>query len=52
MRDILLGHSLYGMDAYYIRPDADDLKRAMDTFTRWLDEKVFSENVDQSVDHA
>ena len=39
-RDLILGHSLRGMDAYYIKPDDDDLKQAMDVYTVWYDEQL------------
>jgi len=42
-----------GMDAHYIVPDDDALRKAMDKYTQWLDEKIeqMLANVDQSVDH-
>lgn len=39
-RDLILGHSLKGMDVYYIKPDDDDLKQAMDIYTVWFDEEL------------
>jgi integrase len=39
-RDLILGHSLQGMDVHYIAPSEDDLKRAMDRYTGWLDEQI------------
>ena len=39
-RDLILGHSLKGMDAYYIKPDDNDLKQAMDVFTAWFDKQL------------
>ena len=52
-RDLILGHSLQGMDAHYIVPDDDALRKAMDKYSQWLDEKIAQAlaNVDQSVDH-
>ena len=35
-RDIILGHSLDGMDAFYMAPSEDDLKRAMGKYTAWI----------------
>ncbi len=32
--------SLRGMDAYYIKPDDDDLKQAMEVYTAWFDEQL------------
>jgi integrase len=49
-RDIILGHSLQGMDAHYISPDDEALKRAMDRYTTWLDDQLKLQNVDHSVD--
>ena len=39
MRDVLLGHSLKGMDAYYLQLKDGHLKEAMDRYTAWLDEQ-------------
>ena len=47
-RDIILGHTLQGMDIYYLSPNEDILKQAMDQYTRWIDDQIA--NVDQSVD--
>ena len=33
-RDLILGHSLQGMDAHYLVPNEDDLQREMDLYTR------------------
>ena len=41
-RDLILGHSLQGMDAYYLKPTEADLKEAMDQYTRWIDEEAES----------
>jgi len=51
--DLILGHSLQGMDVHYIVPDDDSLRKAMEKYTQWLDEKIAQvlANVDQSVDH-
>jgi integrase len=40
LRDTILGHSLEGMDTFYIKPTEDDLKDAMEKYTLWLDEKL------------
>ncbi|MBU2551128.1 MAG: site-specific integrase [Proteobacteria bacterium] len=37
LRDTLLGHSLRGMDTYYLKPTEADLEAAMDRYTSWLD---------------
>jgi integrase len=47
-RDLILGHSLQGMDVHYMAPDDQTLKEAMDKYTRWIDDQII--NVDQSVD--
>jgi integrase len=50
-RDLILGHSLKGMDKHYLSPSEDTLTEAMDKFTRWFDSQLENANVDQSVDH-
>jgi len=47
-RDLILGHSLQGMDVHYMAPDDETWKEAMDKYTRWIDDQIA--NVDQSVD--
>jgi integrase len=49
-RDLILGHSLQGMDVHYMAPDGGTLKEAMGKYTRWLDDQIA--NVDQSVDQT
>jgi len=39
-RDLILGHSLKGMDVHYLAPNDDYLKEAMDKYPRWLDEQI------------
>ena len=53
-RDKILGHSLKGMDRHYIVPGEDDLKKAMDQYTDWLDGQVDAawKKVDHLVGHA
>lgn len=50
LRDTILGHSLSGMDAFYIKPSEEDLHRAMDKYTRWIDRQLKTENLDQTID--
>ena len=50
MRDSILGHSLGGMDAYYLKPTLEDFARAMDRYAAWLSGQLEFENVDQNVD--
>lgn len=40
LRDIILGHSLQGMDAHYLAPTEEHLKAAMDRYTQWLDAQL------------
>ena len=49
-RDTILGHSLQGMDAYYIVPTDESLTKAMDKYTAWLDDQQDFANVDANVD--
>jgi integrase len=42
-RDLILGHTLEGMDRVYIIPPEDALRQAMDRYTAWLDNEL--ENV-------
>jgi integrase len=51
-RDVILGHSLEGMDAVYMSPSRDDLTEAMKKYTEWLDSKMELEFVDHSVDQG
>jgi integrase len=53
-RDIILGHSLDGMDAFYMAPSEDDLKRAMGKYTAWIDAQIDLawKNVDQMLTKA
>jgi len=40
LRDTILGHSLQGMDMYYIKPTDQDLQDAMACYTKWLDDQM------------
>ena len=40
LRDTILGHSLRGMDKHYLRFKDEDLHRAMDLYTAWLDRQI------------
>ena len=53
-RDVILGHSLQGMDAHYLKPTDDSLKKAMGKYTDWLDKQleIILQNVDHSVDQV
>jgi hypothetical protein len=49
-RAAIFGHSLKGMDTYYIIPTDEVLTKAMEQYTKWIDSKMILANVDQSVD--
>ena len=49
-RNVILGHSLQGMDKHYISLTDDDLKQAMAVYTAWLDNEI--EKVNQAVNQA
>jgi hypothetical protein len=51
-RDIILGHSLHGMDVRYMAPSEEDLHRAMARYTEWLDGQLILQSVDQNVDQT
>jgi integrase len=51
-RDIILGHSLHGMDVHYMAPSEEDLHRAMARYTEWLDGQLNLQSVDHSVDQT
>ncbi len=48
-RDMILGHSLQGMDVHYLVSEEDALKEAMGKYTKWLDAHLDSTNVYQNV---
>jgi integrase len=48
-RDLILGHSLSGMDRHYIAPSDKDLHDAMQVYTDWLDGQLESKNVDKAL---
>ncbi len=39
-RNFILGHSMQGMDKYYMKPTEDDLHEAMGRYTKWLDDQL------------
>jgi integrase len=41
-RDTILGHSLKGMDVYYMKPTDDDLHVAMEKYSVWLEAEIAS----------
>ena len=48
-RDVILGHSLQGMDAHYLKPSDEALTQAMEKYTVWIDNQL--EMILQNVDH-
>jgi integrase len=46
-RDMILGHSLHGMDVHYLVPTEESLRNAMDRYTEWLDGEVSKVRVDR-----
>jgi integrase len=52
-RDMILGHSLQGMDAHYIAPNEETLALAIEKYTDWLNDQIAHAfaSVDQNVDH-
>jgi len=47
-RDLILGHSLKGMDIHYMAPGEDALRKAIDKYTMWIDGQI--SNLDHSLD--
>jgi len=43
-RDVIVGHSLKGMDVHYIVLSDESLQEAMDRYTQWLDERIDEAN--------
>ena len=39
-RDVILGHSLKGMDVHYVVPTEENLRSAMDKYTVWLNSQL------------
>jgi len=54
LRDKILGHSLKGMDVFYLKPTDEDLRNAMDKYNNWLDEQLANApaNLDQNLDQV
>jgi integrase len=49
-RDTIMGHSLKGMDIYYLNPSDDDLHIAMEKYHSWLTTQL--QNLDHSLDQV
>lgn len=45
-RDLILGHSLTGMDVHYLSPNEDELKKAIKKHTQWLDVQVAETHIE------
>ena len=43
-RDMILGHSLKGMDVHYLVPSEENLTNAMKRYTEWLDNNLSTAN--------
>lgn len=48
-RDMILGHSLQGMDAIYLIESDEASRAAMDKFTVWIDEQLNSVNINHTI---
>ena len=46
-RDLILGHSLKGMDVHYMAPGEDALTKAMNKYTLYIDDQI--SNLDHSI---
>ena len=42
-RDVILGHSLQGMDARYLKPTDNDLFKAIEKYTEWFDSQMLTD---------
>lgn len=51
IRDVIVGHSLKGMDAFYLKPSEEDLHAAIDKFATYMD-GLFAASNDQSIDQV
>ncbi len=47
-RDVIMGHSLKGMDAHYLRFSDEDLRRTMALYTEWLDAQLLAHSANAS----
>lgn len=53
-RDVILGHTLKGMDVHYLVVNDEALTKAIDQYTKWFDDQVKAaiSNNDQNVDQT
>lgn len=49
-RDLILGHSLKGMDVHYMAPDDDASTKAIDRYTTYIDREI--SNLEHFLDHG
>lgn len=50
-QNVILGHTLKGMDKHYIQVEEDDLKKPIRKYTEWFDNELTKlQNVDLTVD--
>ena len=40
IRDVIVGHTLRGMDAFYLQLSDEDLREGMKKFTAWFDKEL------------
>ena len=50
LRDTIFGHSLRGMEAYYLKPSDEDLTGGNKEYTDWLE--VLIANLDKTLDQG
>ena len=50
LRDSILGHTILGMDAYYMKPSDDVLKAAMRKYTDWLEQEIKEASAEADVE--
>jgi integrase len=48
-RDMIVGHSLHGMDAIYLVENDEALRAAMDKFTKWIDKQLNTAIINQTI---
>ena len=48
-RDMIVGHSLHGMDAIYLVESDEALRAAMDKFTKWIDKQLNTADINQTI---
>ncbi|MFC1535185.1 tyrosine-type recombinase/integrase [Thermodesulfobacteriota bacterium] len=51
-RDLIVGHSLQGMDVHYLAPSEESLKDAMAKYTEWLDGQFLKASEEKEANEA